>query len=675
MTKLKQLAMLLAGFLMLSACDNHQKETLELSSPDKQNQLTVGIDNEGKVFYLVSRNQQTVLDTSYLGWTLKTANLQKGFEMVDASTDHKKEQWEAPWGERKQHLNEYNELTLNLQQGDRKVQLAFRAFDDGVAFRYEIPAVSLEDSLFLMEEHTQFNFKQDLSAWWIHANYDTYEQLYKHSPLSEVKDASTPITFESADGKLAASIHEAALTDFAEMMLYKEADNPLCLRSVLTPWPDKVKVRAKGTLKSPWRTLQLADNAAGLVMSDMILNLNEPSKITDTSWIQPMKYVGVWWGMHIGHQTWTMGPRHGATTKHALEYIDFAAANNIQAVLFEGWNTGWDKWGEKDAFDHITPYADFDLDKVAAYCKEKGIALIMHNETGGDIPSYEALMDKAFAKYRKLGAEGVKTGYAGGIMPRGHYHHGQFMVRHYRKVVELAAKYHLMLDVHEPIKDTGIRRTWPNMMTREGVRGMEWNGWSDGNPPSHHLIIPFTRGLGGPIDYTPGIFDLKYERYNDRVAWNTTAQVMGEARIHTTLSKQLALFVTLYSPLQMASDMIENYEGHPAFQFIRDVPADWDDTKLLDAKIGEHMVTARRKGTNWYVGGATADNAHTFEMDFSFLPEGKKYQATLYADSEETNLESNPGTYRIEKLTVDRQTKLSIPCTKSGGFAISILAE
>ncbi|GJM63888.1 glycoside hydrolase family 97 protein [Persicobacter diffluens] len=654
----------------LFAC-NAEKKQVQLTSPNGNIALDFKLSDNGIPEYAVKMNGRSVIAPSSLGWELKNASLSQGFKVASIEERSVDEKWQMPWGERKKIENHYNQSQIVLQQGEQKVTLTFRAFDDGVAFRYEIPAMA--DSIFLMEEKTQFNFVEDMQAWWIHADYDSYERLYQNTPLSKVPDANTPITFESADQKVFASIHEAALTDYAGMTLKKEGD--LGFKSVLVPWPDQVLVRAKGELKSPWRTIQLAEKAGDLITSDIILNLNEPNKIADTEWIKPMKYIGVWWGMHIGHQTWTMGERHGATTEHAIDYIDFAAKHNIPAVLFEGWNTGWENWGAKDAFDHITPYADFDLDKVAAYCKEKGIELIMHNETGGDIPSYEALMEKAFSTYQELGSNAVKTGYAGGIIPRGQYHHGQYMVRHYRKVVETAAKYHLMIDAHEPIKDTGIRRTWPNMMTREGVRGMEWNGWSDGNPPSHHLIIPFTRGLSGPIDYTPGIFDLKYERYDNRIAWNTTAEIMDEARINTTLAKQLALFVTLYSPLQMASDLIENYEGHPAFQFIRDVPCDWDETHILDGKIGKHMITARRDGNNWFLGGATDEEARTLTVDFSFLPKGKKYDATLYADSEETELKHNPGAYRIEKIEVDASTKMNIPCAQSGGFAISVFEK
>ncbi|BDD01557.1 alpha-glucosidase (plasmid) [Persicobacter psychrovividus] len=660
--------------IILSSCAK-APQNFDLKSPSNQISLSFNLTDSGQPEYSVNYQGKQVITPSTLGWTLKNAQLTDGFEVKQIDHSNVDETWQMPWGERKNIQNHYNQSTVTLSKGQREIHLIFRAFDDGVAFRYEIPAEAPQDSIFLMNEQSEFNISQNLDAWSIPADFDSYEHLYKKTKLSEVKNANTPITLASEDQKLFLSIHEAALTDFAGMTLYKSDKNSLGLYSTLVPWPDKVLVRAKGHLRSPWRTIQIASKAGDLITSDMILNLNEPSKIQDESWIKPMKYVGVWWGMHIGHNTWTMGKRHGATTESAIDYINFAAENNIQAVLFEGWNTGWDKWGQKDAFDHITPYADFDLEKVAQYCKEKGISLIMHNETGGDIPSYEALIEKAYAKYQQLGSNAVKTGYAGGIMPRGQFHHGQFMVRHYRKVVETAAKYHLMLDAHEPIKDTGIRRTWPNMMTREGVRGMEWNGWSAGNPPAHHLVLPFTRGLSGPIDYTPGIFDLKYEKYKNRIPWNGSQETLDNARIHTTLAKQLALFVTLYSPMQMASDLIENYKGNPAFQFISDVPCDWDETKILDAAIGEHMITARRNGNNWYIGGATDENARTLSLSFDFLEPGKNYTATIYADNKDTDLEKNPTSYKIEKMQVDASTKLSIPCAESGGFAMTIIPQ
>ena len=405
----------------------------------------------------------------------------------------------------------------------------------------------------------------------------------------------------------------------------------------------------------------------------MILNLNEPSRIADLSWIKPMKYIGIWWGMHLGTETWAAGPRHGANTKNAMDHIDFAAAHNIQGVVFEGWNAGWENWGGKDAFDHITPAKDFDLNRVAGYAKEKGVMVIGHHETGGDIPAYEHYMEAAFRQCKELGIKAVKTGYAGGIYPRGEHHHGQFMVQHYRRVVEMAAKYHIMLDVHEPIKPTGIRRTWPNMMTREGVRGMEWDAWSEGNPPSHTLIIPFTRGLGGPTDYTPGTFDVLFLNAGERIKWNTDD--ISKTRVHTTLAKQLANFVILYSPLQMASDLPKNYQSHPAFQFISDYNADTDESRVLNGEIGEYITVVRRAGNEWFLGSATNETARKLSVKLDFLEHGSTYQARIYRDADDAHWITNPTAYCIENKTVCADDTIELQLAAGGGEAIHFVKQ
>ena len=442
-------------------------------------------------------------------------------------------------------------------------------------------------------------------------------------------------------------------------------DSAGVLKADLAPLPDGVKAYIPGRFTTPWRTIQIADRAVGLINSSLVLNLNEPSKIEDTSWIVPQKYVGVWWGVRLGTQVWTMGPRHGATTRNAIRHIDFAAENGIQGVLFEGWNKGWENWGGNQQFDYLEPYADFDLERIAAYAREKGVQLWMHNETGGNIPQYEAVMEAAMRRYAELGVHTLKTGYAGGFKG-GYLHHSLYGVQHYQRVVETAAKYRIMLDVHKPIKETGIRRTWPNMMTREGARGMEWNAWSEGNSAEYLTTLPVVRMLSGPMDYTPGIFDTKLDFMGD----------LPHGQVQTTLAKQLALYVTLYSPLQMAADLVENYEKHmDAFQFIKDVAVDWDDSRYIEAEPGDYITVARKaKGTdNWFVGGITDENARTANFTLDFMTPGKQYVAILYADGKDADYKENPTSYQIKKGIVTNKTKISVWEARSGGFALSLI--
>jgi alpha-glucosidase len=454
------------------------------------------------------------------------------------------------------------------------------------------------------------------------------------------------------------------------MTLLKNQEKEFSFKSNLVPWPDGIKVKTSAPMVSPWRTIQIADKATDLVASNLILNLNEPNKIEDTSWIQPMKYVGIWWGMHLGTHTWTLGERHGATTTAAKKYIDFAANNNISGVLVEGWNTGWENWGQKEAFDFVTPYSDFNLKEIADYAKDKNINFIGHIETGGDAAYFEENLDKVFSMYHNLGIKAVKTGYAGAIKTAGQFHHGQFMVNHYRKVVETAAKYQIMVNAHEPIKPTGIRRTYPNMMTREGARGMEWNAWSAGNPPDHYTIIPFTRGLVGPFDYTPGTFDILFNNAKNRVKWNDLDD--GTSRVNTTLAKQLSLFVILYSPMQMASDLIENYENQSAFKFIKDFGVDWEISKVLNGKIGDYITIVRKEKNSdtWFLGSCTDENKRELEIELSFLDTDKKYRAEIYADGMDADWKTNPQAIEIYSEIVDAQTVLNLKLAAGGGQAI-----
>ncbi|QZT37768.1 glycoside hydrolase family 97 protein [Halosquirtibacter xylanolyticus] len=668
MNRLITVVSLFLGVLMIS-CNSARRS--EIYSPDADVKVRLNLD-EGVPFYRVYYKDQLVIGKSRLGLQFKNLdNLDREIIAVDCDTIMHREQWKPVWGQTSSIRNDYNEVVWTLRNEARlEMKVHFRVFDDGIAFRYVMPNNSLVDSVLVSKELSQFNIKGNPDSWSIPANFDTYEMLYRHKRLSQVKNANTPITMKREDG-VYLSIHEANLTNYAGMTLDNLGGNNI-LESNLVPWPDGVKVRLKAGLVSPWRTVQIASKAGDLITSNMILNLNEPSRINTTDWIKPMKYVGVWWGMHIGTEVWTEGERHGATTENSKRYIDFAHEHGFKGFLPEGWNKGWDKWGQRGAFDQITPAKDFNLLEVAQYAKEKGVGFIGHHETGGDIPTYEKNMDAAFKLLGDVGAVGVKTGYAGGIYPRGQHHHGQFMVNHYRRVVKTAAKYHLMVDAHEPIKATGIARTWPNMMTREGVRGQEWNGWSKGNPPSHYATIPFTRMLGGPIDYTPGIFDLLIKNKKDqRVKWN--CDDLSITRVHTTLAKQLANYVVLFSPWQMVADLPENMEGNPALKFIEDVPTTWDETLVPIAEIGEHVVIARRRGNNWFVGGLTDEKPRDSKLALNFLDGNRKYYATIYKDSKDTDFDTAPERIAIETKEVSTHDVLNIHMVKGGGFAIKIV--
>ena len=563
-------------------------------------------------------------------------------------------------------------MAVEMRSADGRVRLTlrFRAFDDGVGFRYEWQ-VPDADSLTVTAEKTEFRFAADGDSWTIPASFETYELLYRKLPLAELTDANTPATFRVGD--VYGSIHEAALYDYPEMTLRKTGE--LAFASELAPLPDGTKARVPGSFVTPWRTIQLGDRAVDLINSSLILNLNEPSKIEDTSWIRPMKYVGVWWGMHLGIESWSMDDRHGATTENAKRYIDFAAANNIQGVLFEGWNEGWESWGGRQAFDFTKPYADFDVAEIVRYARERGIEVINHHETGGNIPNYERQLEHALAWSAEQGMRNLKTGYAGGF-PDGYLHHSQYGVRHYQKVVEAAAAHRITVNAHEPIKDCGIRRTWPNMMAREGARGKEWDAWSAGNPPSHEVMLPFTRLLGGPMDFTPGTFDILYERTRRsprRKLWNCGPEV--EMRVNTTLAKQIAEWVIIYSPLQMASDLIENYEGHPAFRFFRDFDADCDWSRALAGEPGEFVAVVRRAGGNFFLGAATNEEARTLTLPLDFLEQGTTYRATIYADGPDADWKSNPTSYVITERDVTAADTLEVVMAPGGGQAVTFMPK
>ena len=651
------------AMLLLVMCSCTSKT--EVSSPNGNIKWSFNLNEKGAMTYQISVNNAPFINASSLGFEEKSGlNLSDGFQLEGTSFNSQDEIWTQPWGENKSIRSHYNEMAVNLKnEAGVKLTVRVRVFDDGLGFRYEYDTPA--DSLLLMDEYTSFNIAEDGTSWSIPAEFNTYELLYRTMPLSEMPDANTPMTFKTKSG-VYASIHEAALTDFPEMC------------SWLASWPDKVKARFDGgKFQTSWRSIQIADKAVGLINSGLILNLNEPCVLEgDLSWIRPMKYVGVWWGMHLGIESWVINDRHGATTENTKKYIDFAAANNIEGVLVEGWNQGWETWGrpgEYVPFDFTKPFADFDIDELARYAKEKGVELLGHHETGADIPNYEAQLDRAYQWTKEKGINHVKTGYAGGI-PGGYHRHSQYAVRHYRKVVQEAAKHQITINAHEPIKDTGIRRTYPNMMSREGARGMEWNAWSEGNPPEHYELLPFTRLLSGPMDYTPGTFDITLENsknHPNRKPWNGNDK--GNSRVNTTLAKQLANWVVLYSPVQMASDLIEHYEGHPAFQFFRDFDADCDWSEALQGEPGEFIAVVRKAKDNYYLGATTNKEARTLQIPLSFLEKDKEYKAVIYADGEDADWENNPTSYRIEEKTVSASDVLEVVMAKGGGQAVSFL--
>ena len=630
------------------------------------------LDSCGTPVLSVAVSGKELISIESSGLEADEAVLSHGFSIADVSRSRTDLTWTQPWGENRTVRDNHRETAVLLTNPDGvRLTLRLRVFDDGLGFRYEYETGC--DSLTVTAENTRFRFAEDGMSWSIPGNFETYELDTRELPVSMVETANTPFTFRIGD--MYGSIHEAALYDFPEMNLYR--CDSLSFRTELAPMPEGYKARVPGVFRTPWRSLQIAPDAVGLINSSLILNLNDPCAIEDVSWIQPQKYVGVWWGMHLGTHTWTCDSRHGATTENALRHIDFAAENNIEGVLFEGWNKGWESWGGRQHFNYIEPYPDFDLEMVAEYAAEKGVSLWMHNETGGSIFEYEAALDTAFAGYASLGVHVVKTGYAGG-MPGNIRHHSQRAVQHYQKVVEAAAAHQIMLDVHEPIKETGIRRTWPNMMTREGAKGMEWNAWSAGNTSEYLCTIPFVRLLSGPMDYTPGIFDIYYETassFPGREEWNGDN---SQCYIKTTIARQIANWVILYSPLQMAADLIENYEGHPAFRFFRDFDADCDWSRALAGEIGDYIVVARRAGDRFFVGAGTDSEARTVTVSLDFLEPGVTYRADIYADEPEAPEVLQPdGTmapdkraFRIFSRTVTSSDSMDIRMAGDGGQAI-----
>ena len=658
-------------FLCLLSLESMAHAAEVLVSPDGHLRVSVGLKG-GKPYYEVMRDGKPVVNRSFLGFTLADGDFDGNFKVVGKSRDSKDETWTQPWGEDKVVRNHYNELKVRLQQGgkqQRLLNIIFRAFNDGVGFRYEFPKQKNLDNFRIMEEKTQIAMPTDAEAWTEPTNGTKYyEALWTKSLLSKKDTVNTPITIEVNDS-LFMALHEANLTDYASLN-YTPRQLPgaaVTLVAALTPWQNGVKVYAKAPFVSPWRTIVITKKAGDLITSKLMLNLNDPCKLTDTSWLDTGKYVGIWWGMHMTDYTWSQGPKHGATTANTKRYIDFAAKHGMKAVLVEGWNYGWDgDWTkEGDKFNFVKPYPDYDLEGLQKYALSKGVRLVAHNETGGAAKNYENQLDSAFALYERLGIRAVKTGYVNPMLDGKELQHSQYGVRHYRKVVETAAKYHLMVINHEPAMPSGLCRTYPNLVSGEGMRGQEYNAWSDdgGNPPYHVCVLPFTRGLAGSMDFTPGIF-------------NFQNKAVPKTHPQTTLAKQLAEYVLLYSPWQMAADMIENYDNQPAFTFIESVPTDWEKTVVLNAQIGKYITIARKDkmSDDWYIGSATDADARDLTINFDFLDDGKQYMAEVYADGEKADYRTNPYPIQYTRIKVTKGSQLQLHLAPSGGAAIRVKA-
>lgn len=706
MTFLKQSILILSLNILTFSCTPNETSEHHIKSPSENISISFFVDDTGIPSYIVKHKETTVIDSSTLGFDFKDQpSIAKGLNVTGAYTNTFTETWEMPWGEQRTVENEYNELILNLeetQSPNRKLNMYFKAYDNGIAFRYEFLKQENVDSITIVDENTQFKLTADHKVWWIPGDWDIYEHLYNTTNFSEIdalvkqKDpnlnathipqnaVNTPVTMKTKDG-LYLSFHEANLTDYAGMTLKVDPENLSMTSELVGSDIHNHKVKRALPFKTPWRTIQIAEKAGDLIESKLILNLNEPNKIGDVSYFQPKKYVGIWWEMHIGTATWDMegsqdmntftnkeksSKKHGATTENAKKYIDFASKNGITGLLVEGWNTGWDKWINTDdregVFDFMTPYPDYNFREVVDYAKEKNVEIIMHHETSAAPRTYEKQMNEAYDFMKENGMNSVKTGYVGKIIPKGEYHHGQWMVNHYQYVLEEAAKKKIAVNAHEPIKATGKRRTYPNAISREGLRGQEFNAWASdgGNPPEHLPIVAFTRMLAGPIDFTPGVFDIAIPSKPDN-------------QVNTTLVQQLALYVVIYSPIQMACDLPENYEGHPALQFIRDVGVDWEQTIVLGGEIGDFVTIAReeRDSGNWFIGSITDENSRNISIDFSFLDPDKTYEAAIYKDGEDAHYKNNPTSYVIENVDVNHTTKMDFKMVEGGGLAISLLVK
>ena len=686
------------------------------SSPDGNVVLTFSLKADGTPSYKVTYKNKAVINESTLGFTLKkaeplTQNLKKvepltqNFKVVDTKKSTFKETWKPVWGEESEILNHYNELLVQLEQEktQRKMNIRFRVYNEGVGFRYEFPSQKELTYFVIEEELSQFAMTGDHTAWWIPGDYDTQEYDYTESKLSEIRGlmkeavtenvsqfvfsptgVQTSLMMKTKDG-LYINLHEAALVDYSLMNLNLD-DKTFTFQSWLTPDAQGAKGYLMAPCHSPWRTIMVSDDARKILASRLILNLNEPCAIADTSWIKPVKYVGVWWEMITGKNSWSYtndlpavdlntvdytktkpNGTHGATNEEVRKYIDFAAKHGFDQVLVEGWNIGWEDWfgHKKDyVFDFITPYPDFDLKALNDYAHSKGVKLMMHHETSGSTRNYERHMKAAYELMNQYGYNAVKSGYVGDILPVGEHHYSQSTINHYLYAIKEAAKYKIMVNAHEAVRPTGLCRTYPNMIGNESARGTEYEAFG-GNKVFHTTILPFTRLQGGPMDYTPGIFETEMKYVNPN----------NNSQIRSTLARQLALYVTMYSPLQMAADLPENYEKHmDAFQFIKDVPVDWQKSVYLEAEPGRYITIARKDkhSNDWYVGCTAHEGGHTSELLLNFLDKGKKYEATIYADAKDANWKTNPKAYTITKQKVNAKTKLKLTAAQGGGYAIQI---
>ena len=647
---------------------------VEVASPDGRIVFSLQVNERHELRYSVMFGDEQVISDSALGLRFRDqAGFDTGFDVLEAALGSRNERWEQPWGERRLVLDHHNQMLLTLgDEPGRRFNLRIRVFNDGVGFRYEVPEQEGFETVHIVDELTEFHLPAKSTAWWIEGgNYNRYEQLYRTGGLGEIETAHTPLTLRTLSGTHL-SIHEAALVDYAGFTLDQRRDN--VFKTILRPWSDGIRVKTAAPFKTPWRTIQISEKAVGLLNSDLILNLNEPNVLGDVSWVEPGKYAGIWWAMHLKTRTWGSGPKHGATTAETKRYIDFAAKHGFDGVLVEGWNTGWDgEWFYNgDLFSFTEPYPDFDIQAVTDYGREKGVRLIGHHETSGNPVNYSSQMDAAFDLYESVGVRQVKTGYvadAGNIkrvddegIAHYEWHDGQYMVGEYLRSVKEAAKRKISINTHEPVKDTGLRRTYPNWISREGARGQEYNAWGvPPNPPEHTAILPYTRMLSGPMDFTPGIFDLTFDGED------------SEQRVSTTLAKQLALYVTVYSPIQMVADLPENYEKHPeAFQFIVDVPTDWEESIAVAGEVGDFVAYARqeRGGRDWYLGAITDEQARELSIPLDFLEPGITYRAEIYRDGPDAHWKANPYPVTIEQRELKRGDALALPLAPGGGAAV-----
>lgn len=689
-----------------------------VKSPDGNVALTFTLSDNGRPTYEMTYKGRAVVKPSHLGLELAKdrhaskgkdeTDLMDGFKITDTRVSSFDETWKPVWGETATIRNHYNELEVDLNQpsSDRNIIIRFRVYNDGMGLRYEFPQQKALNYFLIKEEHTQFAMAGDHTAWWLPGDYDTQEQETQQSKLSEIRarfneavnwdnssvavfsptGVQTSLQMKSSDG-LYINIHEAACVNYATMHLNLD-DKNMVFESWLTPDATGLKGCMQTPCTTPWRTVMVSDDARDMLSSNLILNLNEPCKIEDTSWIHPTKYCGVWWEMIVGKSTWNYtdeypsvkldlidwtkakpNGRHAANTAKVKQYIDFAAANGLQQVLVEGWNVGWEDWAnmwKADVFDFVTPYPDFDIKYLNDYAHSKGVKLMMHHETSSSVTNYERHLPAAFALMNKYGYDAVKGGYVGDIIPRGDHHFSQAMNDHYLYVVKEAAKHHVMVNAHEATRPTGLCRTYPNLIGNESARGTEYEAFG-GSRPDHTVVLPFTRLQGGPMDYTPGILETQLKTWSDNPNY-----------VHTTLVGQLALYVTMYSPLQMVADLPENYAKYmDAFQFIKDVACDWDDSRYLEAEPGDYITVARKaKGTdNWFIGGKCDENGHKSVVKLDFLDKGKKYDCTIYADAEDASFDKNPKSYTITKKTVKRGDVLKLAEAPGGGFAVSLMAR